>query len=353
MRKRTHENSQIYWHTLFCFGSNSGLYTNIQPKLRHALLLILPHYCAKFRMDAGFYHYKGSFTTPPCTENIEYLVMDTPVQVWPSTQPNLMPYYCGWLLQMTAEQLKRLRDKVGYPGSARPTQVRREFSSLIVSFLLLFDCRCCIILTPVSIFGWWLQKSNGRVITHYSKPNGHPPFRWARVTRTRTTHKHTSIYVTLVHPDRIHLKILIAFWPLLISFRPVGMPFRPFFISFFADLHSSVPLAKQEQSTYKPQPPEWVLATHCSDQEHHRWVDNPSAMARAKGGRSVCTRRLGRVLCASWTWGAFSARPELYIIRIFILVVCSRALGSSSETSSKYSKKFDDKCPVDAVSACS
>ena len=32
---------------------------------------------------------------------------------------------------MTADQLKHLRDKVGYPGSARPVQVRGTLSSLI------------------------------------------------------------------------------------------------------------------------------------------------------------------------------------------------------------------------------
>merc|ERR1712159_604889 len=110
-------------------------------------------YAKIFRMDAGFYHYNGSFTTPPCTENVEYLVMDSPVQ-------------------MTADQLKHLRNKVGYPGSARP-----------------------------------VQKKYRRKITPYSKPNGPPPFRFS--------------------------------------------------------------LSDQGQSTYKPQPPTWALATHCDDKESH------------------------------------------------------------------------------------
>ena len=33
------------------------------------------------RLDAGFYHYHGSETTPPCKQNHQYLVMNSPVQV--------------------------------------------------------------------------------------------------------------------------------------------------------------------------------------------------------------------------------------------------------------------------------
>ena len=33
------------------------------------------------RLDAGFYHYHGSETTPPCKQNYQYLVMNSPVQV--------------------------------------------------------------------------------------------------------------------------------------------------------------------------------------------------------------------------------------------------------------------------------
>ena len=42
-----------------------------------------PHNACRYksRMDAGFFHYHGSFTTPPCNESVQYLVMNSPVQV--------------------------------------------------------------------------------------------------------------------------------------------------------------------------------------------------------------------------------------------------------------------------------
>jgi len=75
-----------------------------------------------FRLDAGFYHYHGSETTPPCKQNHQYLVMNSPVQ-------------------MTLEQLNIIQDTIGYPGNARP-----------------------------------LQDLNSRTVTYYSKPKANPPF---------------------------------------------------------------------------------------------------------------------------------------------------------------------------------
>jgi carbonic anhydrase len=51
----------------------------------------------------GFLHYKGSLTTPPCTEGIRWYVMDSPIQ-------------------MSQEQIAAFTSVPHMDGSDRPTQ---------------------------------------------------------------------------------------------------------------------------------------------------------------------------------------------------------------------------------------
>ncbi|MCA1930394.1 carbonic anhydrase [Rheinheimera sp.] len=51
--------------------------------------------------EKHFYHYMGSLTTPPCTENVHWLVLNTPIEA-------------------SAEQLKQLNQLVG--NNSRPVQ---------------------------------------------------------------------------------------------------------------------------------------------------------------------------------------------------------------------------------------
>lgn len=62
---------------------NPALLTNknSHPNPNNSRMLITFPFGCKSRMDAGFFHYNGSFTTPPCEENVEYLVVNAPVQV--------------------------------------------------------------------------------------------------------------------------------------------------------------------------------------------------------------------------------------------------------------------------------
>merc|ERR1712232_795832 len=60
---------------------------------------------ALYRLDSGFYHYRGSSTYPPCKEGKQYLVQSIPVGA-------------------SAEQLANIKKKIGYPGNSRPIQSR-------------------------------------------------------------------------------------------------------------------------------------------------------------------------------------------------------------------------------------
>mmetsp|Transcript_11291 Transcript_11291/g.26527 ORF Transcript_11291/g.26527 Transcript_11291/m.26527 type:complete len:128 (-) Transcript_11291:136-519(-) len=53
---------------------------------------------------SGFYHYSGSFTTPPCTEGVLWFVQARPVSV---------------TRQLIEDMIEHLG---GHPGTARPTQ---------------------------------------------------------------------------------------------------------------------------------------------------------------------------------------------------------------------------------------
>jgi carbonic anhydrase len=55
--------------------------------------------------DKGYYMYTGSLTVPPCTENIQWHVLKTPIEI-------------------SADQLARFGRL--YPMNARPTQPRND-----------------------------------------------------------------------------------------------------------------------------------------------------------------------------------------------------------------------------------
>ena len=201
-------------------------------------------------MDAGFYHYNGSFTTPPCTENVEYLVMDSPVQVrWHLSIPTV-PVSLLRFLQMTADQLKHLRDKVGYPGSARPVQVRGTLSSLIS-----LNLRCGAMRTLTSTCECCRRNITEKSLT---TPSQMVPFLFGE-RMWREPEQTTSKWTSYLYP---HIEGTSTFHPLLIHF-----------LSPCADSYRSVPLSEHGQSTYKPQPPTWALTMHCNDKESHRWVN--------------------------------------------------------------------------------
>lgn len=56
-----------------------------------------------YDLNAGFFHYDGSFTTPPCVENVQFLVQSGPAKI-------------------TMENLLAVQKQIGYPGNARPQQ---------------------------------------------------------------------------------------------------------------------------------------------------------------------------------------------------------------------------------------
>merc|ERR1719399_2551277 len=58
--------------------------------------------------DSSFFHYKGSDTTPPCSQGHDNKGMDWIIQ--------------ADVVHMTEEQWQGIHDFIGYPGNARPTQ---------------------------------------------------------------------------------------------------------------------------------------------------------------------------------------------------------------------------------------